>query len=165
MTMTLWFDNVHSLLFDIRYVFHQLDQRVVGWRKSSPKQRNHVKISRMKSQVNGQWSHKFENVCTNRKRFTTQLIIQTPLTFSSSSIITVLFNCKQSSFIPGAYFAPALGTAKSVFPRLATRDSYIVWWLCKVTEQSTIFCVSKGQNDVASQLPKNATNDWTKVLL
>ena len=48
--------------------------------------------------------------------FTTQLVIQTSLTFSSSSITSVLFNFEQSSFIPEAYFATALGAAKSVFP-------------------------------------------------
>ena len=113
----------------------------LGWRKSSPKQQNHVKISRMKSQVNSQWSHKFENVSNNRKMFTTQLVIQTLLTFWSCSITTVLFNFEQSSFILEAYFAPALGAAKSVFPKLATRYSHIVWWLYYNTEQSTIFCL------------------------
>ena len=73
--------------------------------------------------------------------FTTQLVIQTSLTFSSSSITIVLLKFEQSSFIPGAYFAPILRAAKSVFPKLATRDSHIVWWLYYYIEQSTIFCL------------------------
>ena len=66
--------------------------------------------------------------------FTTQLVIQTSFTFSSSSITFCLFIYKQSSFILGAYFAPTLGAAKSVYPKLATRDNHIVWWLYYYTE-------------------------------
>ena len=122
------------------------DLAAIRWKISSQKQMNHVKISRMKSQINGQWSHKFENVSTiEEKKFTTQLawlVIQTSHTFSSSSITIVLFN-EQSSFIPGAYFAATLGAAKSVFPKLATRDSHIVWWLYNHIEQCTIFCFQR----------------------
>ena len=67
--------------------------------------------------------------------FTTWLIIQTSFTFSSSSITIGLFNFEQSYFILGACFAPVLGAAKSVFPKLATRDSHIALWVYHNTEQ------------------------------
>ena len=92
----------------------------------------------MKSQVNDQWSQKFENVST----------IEKCLQPNCSDVTYV------SSFIPGAYFAPALGAAKSVYPKLPTRDSHIVWWLLLYWAGYYFLYASKWQNDVASQLPK-----------
>ena len=62
--------------------------------------------------------------------FTTKLVIQASFTLSNISTTMFFFNFKQIFiFILGAYFAPDLGAAKSVSPKLAIRDSHIVWWL------------------------------------
>ena len=66
----------------------------------------------------------------------TPLMIQASFTFSTNSVTIVFVNfLKPKFFCSRGLFAHTLVAAKSVFPKLATRDSHIAWWLYYRTER------------------------------